>query len=79
MFVKKNYTHRDAMEASNDSCSCSVAFICSSTCLALKTTNGKRQYDDKRRDMHRWFTAVQKHKTVMSPIDLQKFVGISLQ
>ena len=62
VFVKKNYTHRDAMEASNDSCSCSVAFICSSTCLALKTTNGKRQYDDKRRDTHRRFTAVQKHK-----------------
>ena len=62
VLVKKNYTHRDAMEASNDSCSCSVAFICSSTCLALKTTDGKRQYDDKRRDTHRWFTAVQKKK-----------------
>ena len=30
-------THREAMEDSNDVCSSSVAFICSSTCFALKT------------------------------------------
>ena len=79
MFVKKNYTHRDAMEASNDSCSCSVAFICSSTCLALKTTNGKRQYDDKRRDTQRCMVHSSSKTQVMSPIYQQKFVGISLQ
>ena len=77
--MKKNYTHRDAMETSNDSCSCSVAFICSSTCLALKTRNGKRQYDSKRGDTHRWFTGSVPKTQVMSWIGLQKFVGISVQ
>lgn len=31
------YPHLDAIEASNDSCSSNVAFICSSTCFALRT------------------------------------------
>lgn len=79
MFVKKNYTHRDAMEASNDSCSCSVAFICSSTCLALKTRNGKRKYDNKLKKRHASTVHSSSKTQVMSRIDLQKFVGISLQ
>jgi len=29
--------NRDVIDASNDSCSSKVAFICSSTCFALKT------------------------------------------
>ena len=67
------------METSNDSCSCSVAFTCSSTCLALKTRNSKRQYDSKRGDRHRWFTGSVPKTQVMSWIGLQKFVGISVQ